>query len=74
MKALSMFLIPLATVLLLAHAQSSYHVTHTYTLGGDGNWDRELCSAKSAGSTERTARRWQAFQGIASPPQATIRP
>src|SRR5580692_3149833 len=39
MKAPSMFLIPLAAVLLLAQSQSSYHVTHTYTLGGDGSWD-----------------------------------
>ena len=30
----------LATItLLLAEAQSSYHVTHTYSLGGDGSWD-----------------------------------
>ena len=34
-----MFLIPLAAVLPLAQSQSSYHVTHTYTLGGDGSWD-----------------------------------
>jgi DNA-binding beta-propeller fold protein YncE len=39
MKAPSTFLIPLAAVLLLAQSQSSYHVTHTYTLGGDGSWD-----------------------------------
>src|SRR5580692_11048524 len=39
MKAPSMFLIPLAAVLPLAQSQSSYHVTHTYTLGGDGSWD-----------------------------------
>src|SRR6202049_4996015 len=39
MKALSTFLIPLVAVLLLAQSQSSYHVTHTYTLGGDGSWD-----------------------------------
>src|SRR5216683_8281471 len=24
---------------LLAQSSSSYHVTHTYTLGGDGSWD-----------------------------------
>jgi hypothetical protein len=30
----------LATVTsLLAQSSSSYHVTHTYTLGGDGSWD-----------------------------------
>jgi DNA-binding beta-propeller fold protein YncE len=39
MKALSTFLIPLMAVLLLAQSQSSYHVTHTYPLGGDGSWD-----------------------------------
>ena len=39
MKTLSAFLIPLMAVLLLAQSQSSYHVTHTYTLGGDGSWD-----------------------------------
>src|SRR5580765_5015251 len=26
-------------VVILAQSQSSYHVTHTYTLGGDGSWD-----------------------------------
>jgi DNA-binding beta-propeller fold protein YncE len=37
----SLALIPtLATVtLLLAQSSSSYRVTHTYTLGGDGSWD-----------------------------------
>jgi hypothetical protein len=39
MKALSMLLIPLTAVLLVAQSQSSYHVTQTYTLGGDGSWD-----------------------------------
>jgi DNA-binding beta-propeller fold protein YncE len=39
MKTRSTFLIPLATVLMLAQSLSSYHVTHTYTLGGDGSWD-----------------------------------
>src|SRR5580692_6854030 len=34
------FLLALATVAsLLAQASSTYHVTHTYTLGGDGTWD-----------------------------------
>src|SRR6266699_1784995 len=28
-----------ATTLLLAQSSSSYRVTHTYTLGGDGSWD-----------------------------------
>src|ERR1700733_6663419 len=39
MKARSTLLIPLAAVLLLAQSPSSYRVTHTYTLGGDGSWD-----------------------------------
>ena len=39
MKAVSTFLIPLMAVLLLPQSPSSYHVTHTYTLGGDGSWD-----------------------------------
>ena len=39
MKALYTFLIPLAAVLLLAQSQSSYHVAHAYTIGGDGSWD-----------------------------------
>src|SRR5215831_3367346 len=25
--------------LLLGQSQTSYHITHTYTLGGDGSWD-----------------------------------
>jgi DNA-binding beta-propeller fold protein YncE len=29
----------LATLTLLAQSSSSYRVTHTYTLGGDGSWD-----------------------------------
>jgi DNA-binding beta-propeller fold protein YncE len=33
------FLIPLTAALLLAQSKTSYHVTHTYTLGGDGGWD-----------------------------------
>src|SRR5215472_14846517 len=33
-------LLTLSTVaLLLAQSRTSYHVTHTYTLGGDGGWD-----------------------------------
>jgi DNA-binding beta-propeller fold protein YncE len=28
-----------AAALLLAQAPAAYHVTHTYTLGGDGSWD-----------------------------------
>src|ERR1700693_964823 len=32
-------LITLAAVTLLAQSSSSYRVTHTYTLGGDGSWD-----------------------------------
>src|SRR5580704_5746013 len=38
-KVLSTFFIPLAGVFLLAQSPTSYHVTHTYTLGGDGGWD-----------------------------------
>src|SRR5690348_2236344 len=34
------FILTLATVtLLLGQSSSSYRVTHTYTLGGDGSWD-----------------------------------
>jgi DNA-binding beta-propeller fold protein YncE len=32
-------LLTLATITLFAQAPSSYHVTRTYTLGGDGSWD-----------------------------------
>ena len=39
MKAPSIFFIPLVAVLLLAQSQSSYHVAHSYSLGGDGSWD-----------------------------------
>ncbi len=39
MKPLSTFLIPLIAVLLLAQSPASYHVSHTYTLGGEGSWD-----------------------------------
>jgi DNA-binding beta-propeller fold protein YncE len=37
--AASTFFIPIAAVLLIAQGPSSYHVTHTYSLGGDGSWD-----------------------------------
>jgi hypothetical protein len=36
MKSFTM--LTLATITLITQA-SSYHVTHTYTLGGDGSWD-----------------------------------
>jgi DNA-binding beta-propeller fold protein YncE len=39
MKAASTFFIPLAAALLMAQPTSSYRVSHTYTLGGDGSWD-----------------------------------
>src|SRR3984885_1714058 len=39
MKTASTFFIPLATLLLMAQVPASYHITHTYTLGGDGSWD-----------------------------------
>jgi DNA-binding beta-propeller fold protein YncE len=32
-------LIPLAAVVLLAQSPPSYHITHTYALGGEGSWD-----------------------------------
>ena len=35
----SALVLTLATTTLLAQSSSSYRVTHTYTLGGDGNWD-----------------------------------
>ncbi len=36
----SAFVLTLAAVAsLLAQSSSSYHITHTYTLGGDGSWD-----------------------------------
>lgn len=36
----SVLVLTLATIAsLLAQSSSSYRVTHTYTLGGDGNWD-----------------------------------
>jgi DNA-binding beta-propeller fold protein YncE len=39
MKSASTFFIPLAAALLMAQAPSSYHITHTYPLAGDGSWD-----------------------------------
>src|SRR5579862_1386067 len=34
------FILTLATITsLLAQSSSSYRVTHTYTMGGDGSWD-----------------------------------
>ncbi|HEY4363268.1 MAG TPA: hypothetical protein VGN17_20030 [Bryobacteraceae bacterium] len=35
----STVLILLTAALLLAQSKTSYHVTHTYTLGSDGSWD-----------------------------------
>jgi DNA-binding beta-propeller fold protein YncE len=32
-------LITLASVMLLGQLPASWHITHTYTLGGDGSWD-----------------------------------
>ena len=37
MKSLTVLM--LATITLLVAQSPSYHVTHTYTLGGDGSWD-----------------------------------
>jgi DNA-binding beta-propeller fold protein YncE len=39
MKTKFPFLILLTVSLLCGQSQSSYHITHTYTLGGDGSWD-----------------------------------
>jgi len=40
MRITTKVLLALATLAsLLAQTPSSYHVTHTYTLGGDGSWD-----------------------------------
>jgi outer membrane protein assembly factor BamB len=35
----SALVLTLATITLLAQSSSSYRVTHTYALGGDGSWD-----------------------------------
>jgi DNA-binding beta-propeller fold protein YncE len=39
MKTASTLFISLATALLMAQAPSSYHIAHTYTVGGEGSWD-----------------------------------
>jgi len=39
MRSIALVLTLAATTLLLAQPSPSYRVTHTYTLGGDGNWD-----------------------------------
>ena len=39
MKALIGFLILSTAALLLGQSRSSYRITHTYTLGGEGSWD-----------------------------------
>src|SRR5215469_2512347 len=39
MRPVSTFLALSTAALLLAQTQSSWHITHTYTLGGDGSWD-----------------------------------
>jgi DNA-binding beta-propeller fold protein YncE len=39
MTSRSAFLTLSTAALLLAQSKTSYHVTHTYTLGGDGGWD-----------------------------------
>jgi DNA-binding beta-propeller fold protein YncE len=39
MRPIFTFLALASAALLLAQSQSSYHVTHSYTLGGDGSWD-----------------------------------
>ena len=39
MRNIVLFLASASITLLLAQSSSSYRVTHTYTLGGDGSWD-----------------------------------
>lgn len=39
MRNLMLMLAPVTAALLLAQSSSSYRVTHTYLLGGDGSWD-----------------------------------
>ncbi len=39
MKPVPAILALLTATLLLAQSQSSYHITHTYALGGSGSWD-----------------------------------
>jgi DNA-binding beta-propeller fold protein YncE len=39
MTTRSAFLTLTVAAMLLAQSKTSYHVTHTYTLGGDGGWD-----------------------------------
>src|SRR5437764_12994237 len=39
MRYVTLVLTLVAVAPLVAQAPSSYHVTHTYTLGGDGSWD-----------------------------------
>src|SRR5260370_38971484 len=39
MRNIALVLTLAAAATLLAQSPSSYHVTHTYTLGGDGSWD-----------------------------------
>jgi DNA-binding beta-propeller fold protein YncE len=39
MRCLTLVLILAAAMTLAAQAPASYHITHTYTLGGDGSWD-----------------------------------
>ncbi len=46
-----------AVASLLAQSSSSYHVTHTYLLGGDGSWDyvvpiRRITACLSPGRIE----------------------
>ena len=39
MRNFALVLTLAAAAALLAQSSSSYRVTHTYTLGGDGRWD-----------------------------------
>ena len=39
MRRLSLAIVAVSAIPLLAQSRLSYHVTHTYDLGGDGGWD-----------------------------------
>src|SRR5271167_2710903 len=39
MRKIALVLTLATATLLVAQSSSSYHVTHTYALGGDGSWD-----------------------------------
>src|SRR5947209_8480083 len=39
MRSIALVLTTISMTVILAQSASFYHVTHTYTLGGDGGWD-----------------------------------